>query len=505
MSQNFLAYDRDQVLLMPVSLREWLPEDHLAWFVLESVAGMDLSAFYASYRADGHGRAAHDPAMMVALLMYSYSLGQRSSRGIERRCIEDIAYRVIAANCMPDHATIARFVVRHEAALAGLFGEVLSLCADAGMVKVGVIAIDGTKVHANASQHSNRDYEQIAREILAEAAETDRREDELYGDKRGDELPPELATGEGRRAWLRDARRRLDEKRAAEPKPVPRSRPKRLKESKRRLEQELWVECEANAAYEAYRARGVMSDGRRFGGGSKPYQPPETPAGKVNITDLDSKNVKTPRGYMQGYNAQAVANEQQIVIAAEVNADSSDFGHLEAMVTTAQTELERAGVSDPVEFVVADAGYWHQKQMEGVVNKGIQVLIPPDAGKRRGIKARVGRRHLRAHATSARGRARWRAIPKTQGDDRARIRQHEVQPPDRSLPAPRKIGRSLRMATNHRHPQPPEAPQAPDSRRGGLKGPRPGPAAPTTANATINTHLPAHARAHLSDSHDGER
>jgi transposase len=386
MSQNFLVCDRDQVLLMPVSLREWLPENHLAWFVLESVAGMDLSAFYGSYRADGHGRAAHDPAMMVALLMYSYALGQRSSRGIERRCVEDVAYRVIAANCTPDHATIARFVVRHEAALAGLFGEVLSLCADAGMVKVGVIAIDGTKVHANASQHSNRDYEQIAREILAEAAETDRREDELYGEKRGDELPPQLATGEGRRAWLRDARRALDEKRASEPKPVPRSRPKRLKESKRRLEQELWAECEANAAYEAYRARGVMRDGRRFGGGAKPYQPPQTPAGKVNITDPDSKNVKTPRGYMQGYNVQAVANEQQIVIAAEVNADSSDFGHLEGMVTAAQGELERVGVSDTVEVVVADAGYWHQKQMEGVIDKGIQVLIPPDAGKRRGIR-----------------------------------------------------------------------------------------------------------------------
>jgi len=386
MTQNFLACDRDQVLLMPVSLQEWLPEDHLAWFVLESVAEMDLSAFFASYRQDGHGRAAHDPEMMVALLMYAYAKGQRSSRGIERKCIEDIAYRVIAANCTPDHATIARFVVRHEAALAGLFSEVLSLCADAGMVKVGVIAIDGTKVHANASQHSNRDYEQIAREILAEAAETDRLEDELHGEKRGDELPPQLATGEGRRAWLRDARRRLDEKRASEPKPVPRSRPKRLQESKHRLEQELWVECQANAAYDAYRARGVMKDGRRFGRPPDPYQLPQTPTGKVNVTDPDSKNVKTPRGYMQGYNAQAVANEQQIVIAAEVNADSSDFGHLEGMVTTAQRELERVRVSDTVEVVVADAGYWHQKQMEGVINKGIQVLIPPDAGKRRGTR-----------------------------------------------------------------------------------------------------------------------
>src|SRR5439155_14651109 len=161
---------------------------------------------------------------------------------------------------------------------------------------------------------------------------------------------------------------------------------KRLQESKHRLEQELWVECQANAAYDAYRARGVMKDGRRFGRPPDPYQLPQTPTGKVNVTDPDSKNVKTPRGYMQGYNAQAVANEQQIVIAAEVNADSSEFGHLEGMVTTAQRELERVGVSDTVEVVVADAGYWHQKQMEGVINKGIQVLIPPDAGKRRGTR-----------------------------------------------------------------------------------------------------------------------
>ena len=143
-----------------------MPEDHLAWFVLAAVEEMDLSAFYGAYRPDGHGRAAHDPAMMVALLLYAYAKGQRSSRGIERECVEDVAYRVIAANQRPITRRSRGFVERHEAALAGLFGEVLGLCAEAGMVKVGVIAIDGTKVHANASQHSNRDYEQIAREIL---------------------------------------------------------------------------------------------------------------------------------------------------------------------------------------------------------------------------------------------------------------------------------------------------------------------------------------------------
>src|SRR5271163_897440 len=382
MPQNFLAFDRDQVLLLPPDLRNWLPEGHLAWFVLAVVEEMDLYAFYRPYRHDGHGRPAHDPQMMVALLLYAYCKGQRSSRVIERGCVEDVAYRVIAANQRPDHTTIARFRQRHEDAIAGLFGEVLSLCAEAGLVGASVIAVDGTKVHANASQHAARDYEQIAKEILEEAAETDRLEDERYGEKRGDELPPELSTEQGRRGWLRDAKRRLDEKRAAEAEPIGRSRPERLAQSKRRLEQELAVECAANAAYEAYRARGVMKDGRRFGAPPKPYKPPDTPAGKVNVTDPDSRNVKTPRGYMQGYNAQAAATEQQIVIAAEVTIASSDFGHLEPMVSATQTELKAAGMTDPLQVVVADAGYWHQKQMEAVIDDGIQVLIPPDAGKR---------------------------------------------------------------------------------------------------------------------------
>jgi transposase len=387
MPQNFLTCDREQESLLPPNLRDWLPEDHLAWFVLDAVASMDLGAFFGAYRRDGHGRAAHEPAMMVALLLYAYCKGQRSSRGIERGCVEDVAFRVITANQVPDHSTIARFRQRHEDALAGLFGEVLSLCAEAGLARVGVVAIDGTKIHANASQHASRDYDQIASEILKEAAETDRAEDELYGDRRGDELPPQLATGQGRRAFLREAKQRLEAKRSAEAKPIPRSRPARLKESKRRLQEELAVECAANEAYEAYRARGVMKDGRRFGGlGPDPYSPPATPAGKINITDPDSRNVKTPRGYMQGYNAQAVTNEQQIVIAAEVTLASSDFGHLEPMVTAAQNELKAVGVSDKLEIVLADAGYWHTEQMENVINRGIQVIVPPDAGKRRGIR-----------------------------------------------------------------------------------------------------------------------
>ena len=417
---------------MPLDPREWLPDGHLAWFVLASVQEMDLSAFYAAYRRDGHGRAAFEPSMMVSLLLYAYATGERSSRGIERKCTEDVAYRVIAAHQKPDHATIARFRARHEDALAALFTEVLSLCKEAGLVKVGLIAIDGTKVHANASHHCNLDYEQIVREILKEAARLDAAEDELYGDARGDELPEHLQTSEGRRAalreakgklerareenegskaaapsgmeapgvkieldpavivsrsqgrdgWLLEARRQLDRHRRREAMPIGRSRAGRLLEAERRLAQNLAVEREANEAYEHYRAHGRDTQGRRLSRPPKPYQPPEIPAGKINTTDLDSRNVKTPRSYTQGYNTQAAVNEHQIVLAAEVTTSSPDFGHLEPMVQATKQELKTIGVTETPEVAVADSGYWNEEQIDNVVSDGIQVLIPPDAGKR---------------------------------------------------------------------------------------------------------------------------
>src|SRR3954471_21341440 len=386
MAQSFIGCDRDQVLLMAPSLRDWLPADHLAWFVISAVEGMDLAAFYGVYRLDGQGRPAHEPAMMVALLVYAYARGQRSSRRIERACVEDVAFRVIAANGVPDHTTIARFRQRHQDALGGLFGDVLALCADAGLVGVEVLAVDGTKLHANASGHANRDYGQLARDILAEADVIDSDEDEQLGDRRGDELPPLLSTQHGRLGWLRDAKQRLDAQRAEEARPIPRSRPARLKESKRRLDEELWTEGQANAAYEAYRARGVMKDGRRFGRPPDPYVPPATPAGKVNVTDPDSRLVKTMRGHIQGYNAQAVCNERQIVIAAEVMVASPDFGHLEPMLNAAEHELQRVGLSARPDTVLADAGYWHQDQIERLVAAGTQILIPPDSSRRKGSR-----------------------------------------------------------------------------------------------------------------------
>jgi transposase len=431
MPQYFIGCGREQVFLMPPSLLEWVPEDHLVWTVLDAVAEMDLGAFYADYRADGHGRPAYEPTMMVALLLYAYARGNRSSRGIERACVEDVAYRVICSNLVPDHSTVAEFRVRHEDALAELFTGVLGLCPRAGLVSVGVVAIDGTKVAANASREANRGYERIAREILAEAAETDRREDELYGEARGDELPEHLRTSggrraalreareelergraesaaaeapagapdgvaaeldparfvtraHGRRAWLREGRRALEERRALEARPVPRSPSGRLWESARRLEEELVVERQANAAYEAWRRRGVARAGtRRMAPGSgKPYLPPRLPAGTINTTDPDSRLVKTVgQKAIQGYNAQAAVNEQQILVACELTVESPDFGHLEPMVDATERELGWAGAGSPG-VVIADAGYWHKRQMENVVCRGIQVLIPPDSGLR---------------------------------------------------------------------------------------------------------------------------
>jgi transposase len=394
MAQNFIAVDREQVLLMPPSLREWLPEDHFAWFVLATVERLDLSAFYRAYRPDGHGRAAFDPRLMVGVLFYSYSHGLMSSRGIERACVENVAVRVVAANQKPDHATIARFRQRHEDALAGLFNGVLKLCAQAGLVNVGLIAIDGSKLSANASQECSYEYERIVRELLAEADRIDREEDEQHGESRGDELPEHLRTEEGRRAalaqarerlereladggsedgeeddsdpgspdleieldaiaivagqngrqgWFREARRQVERQRELAARPIRRSRAQRLLDTELRMQQNLAATVFANERYEEYRAQGRMKNGRRFGGPPKPFVPPTLPEGKINLTDPDSGSMKTLRGHMQGYNAQMATNEQQIVLAAEITVVAPDFGVLEPMVTATSASCTQRG------------------------------------------------------------------------------------------------------------------------------------------------------------------
>ncbi len=422
MGQNFLDCDREQGFLLPPSIRDWLPEDHLAWFVIDSVGRMDLATFYAVYRADGHGRAAYDPAMMVALVLYGYCTNERSSRGIERRCRQDIAYRVITGNQTPDHATVARFIRRHQESLNELFGAVLRLCARAGLVDSGLVAVDGTKLTANASSDSNVDYDRIAREIIEQAIATDEAEDEQFGEKRGDELPEELQTAAGRRAWLerelardqqdgraecraepegefdperigrtgrrgwmREAHRHLEAQRWRDGGSIPRSRDDRLRFAAQFLEDELAAECRGNKAYEDLKEHLRAHDRRKLGGPTKPYTPPEIPAGEVNVTDPDSRRMKGNRRYIQGYNAQAVTNEQQIVLAAEITTQAGDFSQLGPMIEKALQELELAGASQRPSVVVADAQYWNERHMDRLTAEhGLQVLIPPDGGKRDG-------------------------------------------------------------------------------------------------------------------------
>jgi transposase len=377
MAQNFLPCERDQPLLLPPDLRDWLPEDHLAWFVIESVEALDLSAFYAVYRPDGHGRSAHDPQMMVALLLYAYATGERSSRRIERHCHEDVAYRVIAANQVPDHATIARFRVRHTDALAGLFTGILGLCVEAGIATAAVVAVDGTKLAADASGHANRDHEEIAREILAEAGRIDAAEDEIHGSRRGDELPAGLATRRGRKEWIREALRRQREEREADPEPVPRARGERLEVCRRRLEDEHRTVVAAHRDYEEAKA-----EGPRRGRPPVPAEPPAEPEGRVNTTDPDSRPMRSAKGFLQGYNAQALANEGQVVIAAEVLTEANDSGALVPMLDLAVSELGRAGSPARPGIVLADAGYWSADQVDRVREGPTVPLVPPDGHAR---------------------------------------------------------------------------------------------------------------------------
>lgn len=222
MTRKFIRPDRDQVFLMPPDMREWLPEDDLAWVVVDTVGQCDLSAFTGAYRLDGQRRPAFDPAMMVTLLLYGYCHGVRPSREIERRCVRDVAFRVIAGGLCPDHATIARFRARHEAGLQTLFTEILRLCLAAGMVRLALLAVDGTKIGADPSWSANRTLEQLEAELgeaspamLADAAAVDAAEDEQFGERRGDELPEPLRTHTGRAARLVEARNRLIAERQA--------------------------------------------------------------------------------------------------------------------------------------------------------------------------------------------------------------------------------------------------------------------------------------------------
>ena len=434
---------------------EWLPEDHLVWTVLGAVDQMDLDRFNEAYRLGGAGRAAYDPAMLVALLMYAYARGNRSSRGIERACLEDVAFKVIANMHTPDHSTIAEFRRRHETEIAELFDDVLGLCREAGLVSVGVITIDGTKIKANASMDQNRSYRDLVTQILREAEETDQAEDRLHGkDRRGDELPEELRTSEGRRQALADAKRRLEERkgravkecaladpemdleplvlgrevlrrggrrewprvarreleahRAQQAQAILRDREDRLFQALERFEQNHRVDLAAHEDYDRWRASSRDTKGRVLRGNTKPFTPPEVPEGVINLSDPDARVMRTqgtpPR---QAYNAQTAVNEQQIILAAEITIDAADFGHLEPMLDTTLQHLATHHVSELPEVVLGDAGYWHTRQIQAIEERGIEILVPPDGTMRDGI--RPGWEHgffdvMRRKLTTDRGR-----------------------------------------------------------------------------------------------------
>jgi transposase len=357
MAYNFIPVDREQSYLMPPSLRDWLPEDHLAWFILDAVGQMDLSAFEAKYRADGWGAAAFPPSMMVPLLLYAYSTGVRSSRKIETLCETDVAFRVVAGNRKPDHATIARFRRSNLKELEGLFTQVLRLCAEAGLVKVGVVAIDGTKIAANAALSANRTHEGLGREIerevtkmLAEAETVDREEDGRYGKRRGDELPEDMR--------------------------VRKTRIERLRECGERLEREARERAASQQEKIDERAAKEEATGKKLRG-RKPAAPDPTPSSKAkaNVTDPESRIMKTRKGYVQGYNAQAAVTEEQVIVAAEVTQAPNDVNQLHPMIEKTAENTDAAGVEEKVGAALADAGYWSEANVQEAGADGPDLLI----------------------------------------------------------------------------------------------------------------------------------
>ena len=351
--------------MLPQDMADWLPEDHLAWFVIDVVDAIDLDRFRRSYRRDGHGRPAYDPAMMVALLLYAYCGGVRSSRVIERRCVEDIAFRVLAGNHRPDHVTIARFRQRHATSLAAVFVDSLRLCAEAGLVRLGVVALDGTKMGTNASADANQTLAGLTKtvtEILASAEATDRSEQDMPGRS----VPPGLVDRGGRLARLQEAKQRL-EATAAE-------RARRFEERAREMN-------------EARAAKGLAP--REFR--PRPRSETPQPGAVANTTDPDSRLLRGRGGSVQGYNAQAACTADQVIVAAEVTQAANDLEQLPVMLAAANATLDAAGIAERPETLVADARYWRIENVNGSVTDAPELFINVARHARRGKPRKDGK------------------------------------------------------------------------------------------------------------------
>lgn len=370
MGKSFRADDLNQLLLLPPSLHDWLPENHLARFLVDVVNALDLSAIYSSYNEkDGRGLSAYAPPMMVRLLLYGYSTGVYSSRKIQAKTHDDVAFRFLSADEHPDHSTLAEFRQRHLQALAGLFTQALQLCAKAGLVKLGHVAIDGTKIKANASKHKAMSYDRMGETerrlqqeidaLLKQADETDAAEDALYGkDKRGDELPEELQRRESRLKKIAAAKAELE------------------REAQEKAGQER---AEAEAKQAAQREQEQQTGKKRRG--RKPQPPasgPAQPAAKAqrNFTDPESRIM--PDGankgsFLQGYNAQAAVDATaQIVVAADLTQQANDSQQLLPMLAQVEANMGRKP-----DAVSADAGYWSQANATDESVAGIDLHIAP--------------------------------------------------------------------------------------------------------------------------------
>jgi len=352
MPQNFLFPQRDQPLLLPLDMREWLPEDDLVFVVLDAVAALDLGEFRRRYRADGHGRAAFAPEMMVALLLYGYCQGERSSRVIEKRCVRDVGYRVICGGLVPDHATIARFRTKHETALGGLFSQVLRLLAAEGMVSLGVLSLDGTKLAGNAAQKANRTLPQIEK-LLAEAAAADAAEDARLGDKPDEPTPRTLARRAERRQRLAAARDRL----AAEDQ---------TRRDAQRARQDAW---------DAAAAAGVRRGGRR-----PADEPPRANRNntepRANITDPDVRVMRNQKGYVAGYNGQLAVTADQVIVGAVLSQHPVDRTLLHPLLDTCRQQLTQAGIRPRLRTVLADSGYASEENFARADTDGLRLLAP---------------------------------------------------------------------------------------------------------------------------------
>jgi transposase len=361
MTKTYRDWSTDQNYLFPPSPHDWLPEGDLVYFVLDTVATLDLAPIFAHYEREFRGQPPFHPRMMVALLLYCYATGTRSSRRIVRRCRVDVACRVIVGEDIPDFRTISDFRKIHPARLEALFVEVLKLCALAGLAKVGTIALDGTKVKANASRHKAMSYdrmkaeearlkEEVAR-LLADARAVDEAEDGEHGpDRHGDELPDELARRRSRLAKIQEARKLLEERARVE------------------------------AAEEAAR--------RETEGRSPPKVPPAEavpdPKDQINFTDPESRIMKASnKGWDQCGNAQAVTNEDQIILAADVTDQANDVRQLVPMVDQAGANLRAAGVKGTIEAALGDAGYYSETNATDLKQRGIEAYLATERLKHR--------------------------------------------------------------------------------------------------------------------------